>query len=81
MKTLAEELRWADARGVAPPQNWTTRAADELEQLRTALLDLYNGTAEYVYLNNLGDPHNTTPMRRAAEVLGVSYPRSLKAKP
>lgn len=50
------------------------------DQLRGSLLDLYNGTAEYVYLNNLGDPHNTTPMRNAAEVLGVAYPRSLGAK-
>lgn len=49
-------------------------------RLRAALLDLYNGTAEYVYLNNLGDPHNTTPMQNAADVLGVTYPRSLGAK-
>lgn len=32
-----EELRLADARGVAPPQNWTTRAADEIERLRGLL--------------------------------------------
>lgn len=31
---LEDELRIADARGVAPPQNWTTRAADELAALR-----------------------------------------------
>ena len=51
-----------------------------MSALRAALLDLYNGTAEYIYLNNLGDPHNTTPMRRASEVLGVAYPRSLKQR-
>lgn len=31
---LEDELRIADVRGVAPPQNWTTRAADELAALR-----------------------------------------------
>lgn len=40
-------------------------------ELEAALLDLYSGTAEYVYLNHLGDPHNTTPMRNAAKVLGA----------
>lgn len=63
---------------------WLTGCANRLDRenyrLRTALLDLYNGTAEYVYLNNLGDPHNTTPMQKAAEALGVAYPRSLGAK-
>lgn len=58
----------------------TSKSCAQCSRLRDALLDLYNGTAEYVYLNNLGDPHNTTPMRNAAEVLGVAYPRSLGAK-
>lgn len=31
---VERQLRDADARGVAPPQDWTTRAADELEALR-----------------------------------------------
>ena len=43
-----------------------------IAQLEAALLDLYSGTAEYVYLNHLGDPHNTTtPMRNAAKALGA----------
>lgn len=33
MNDILSELRDADARGVAPPQNWTTRAADEIERL------------------------------------------------
>jgi len=32
--TILEDLRDADRRGVNPPQNWTTRAADEIERLR-----------------------------------------------
>jgi hypothetical protein len=46
-------------------------AANHIVALETALLDLYSGTAEYVYLNHLGDPNNTTPMRNAAKVLGA----------
>ena len=42
-----------------------------VRELEAALLDLYSGTAEYVYLNHLGDPHNTTPMRNAAKALGA----------
>ena len=34
MTEIAERLRDADKRGVAPPQNWTTEAADEIERLR-----------------------------------------------
>lgn len=34
MTTIEHELRTADARGVSPPQNWTTRAADEIAALR-----------------------------------------------
>jgi hypothetical protein len=45
--------------------------AARIAELEAALLDLYSGTAEYVYLNHLGDPHNTTPMRNAAKVLGA----------
>ena len=40
-------------------------------ELEAALLGLYSGTVEYVYLNHLGDPHNTTPMRNAAKALGA----------
>lgn len=32
MNEMAKLLRDADARGVSPPQNWTTRAADEIER-------------------------------------------------
>jgi hypothetical protein len=47
---------------------WFIQRVAELE---AALLDLYSGTAEYVYLNHLGDPNNTTPMRNAAKALGA----------
>jgi hypothetical protein len=46
-------------------------ATARIRELESALQDLYSGTAEYVYLNHLGDPHNTTPMRNAAKVLGA----------
>ena len=39
MSDILEDLRRADARGVAPPQNWTTRAADEIARLRKLGLD------------------------------------------
>ncbi len=45
-------------------------AKARIAELEAALLDLYSGTAEYIYLNHLGDPNNTTPMRNAARVLG-----------
>jgi hypothetical protein len=54
-------------RGDGPTADTEARIAE----LEAALLDLYSGTAEYVYLNHLGDPHNTTPMRNAAKVLGA----------
>ena len=44
---------------------------ERIAELEKALRDLYDGTAEYVYLNHLGDPHNTTPMRNAAAALGL----------
>lgn len=31
------DLRNADAAGIAPPQSWTTRAADEIQRLRARL--------------------------------------------
>lgn len=34
---ILEALNDAHARGVAPPQNWVSRAADEIERLRAAL--------------------------------------------
>lgn len=37
---ILERLRDADKRGVAPPQNWTTEAADEIERLREVLRPL-----------------------------------------
>ena len=39
MDDLTQRLRDADRRGVAPPQNWTTLAADEIDALRTTLAD------------------------------------------
>ena len=34
MTDILADLRNADMRGVSPPQNWTTRAADEIAVLR-----------------------------------------------
>jgi len=31
------QLRSADMQGLAPPQNWTTAAADEIQRLRSRL--------------------------------------------
>lgn len=33
MKDIYKQLRNADMQGVAPPQNWTTAAADEIQRL------------------------------------------------
>lgn len=33
MNAILDDLRRADSRGVAPPQNWTARAADEIDRL------------------------------------------------
>ena len=35
--SIVDELRDADRRGVCPPQNWTMRAAVEIEALRNCL--------------------------------------------
>lgn len=53
------------------PENEYLALEARCRELEAALLDLYSGTAEYVYLNHLGDPHNTTPMRNAAKALGA----------
>ena len=45
MNDILSDLRRADADGVFPPQNWTTRAADEISRLRTELADLEAGVA------------------------------------
>lgn len=37
MQNILKELRDADAKGICPPQNWTTRAADKIESLQAAL--------------------------------------------
>uniref|UniRef100_A0A6H1ZSE3 Uncharacterized protein n=1 Tax=viral metagenome TaxID=1070528 RepID=A0A6H1ZSE3_9ZZZZ len=37
MNTILKDLRDVDRRGVAPPQNWTTRAANEIEDLEARL--------------------------------------------
>lgn len=37
MSDILRDLLEADARGVCPPQNWTSRAADEITRLRAAL--------------------------------------------
>lgn len=42
---ILTDLRDADARGVYPPQNWTTRAANEIEQLRRKYNELIMAVA------------------------------------
>lgn len=39
MSDILQDLRDADRRGISPPQNWTTRAADEIERLRNTRPD------------------------------------------
>jgi hypothetical protein len=39
MKSILDDLLSADTRGVCPPQNWTTRAAEEIAQLQSALTE------------------------------------------
>jgi hypothetical protein len=60
---------WAEVAGRAVEK--LQRQEARIRELEAALRDLYDGTAEYVYLNHLGDPHNTTPMRNAAKALGL----------
>jgi hypothetical protein len=62
MKTLGETVQAV--------MNERDALADRVKALEAALRGLYDGTAEYVYLNHIGDPHNTTPMRNAAKALG-----------
>ena len=38
--SILDDLRNADRKGVGPPQNWTTRAADEIEKLQYALREI-----------------------------------------
>lgn len=37
MNDILHDLQEADRRGVNPPQNWTTRASNEIERLRNVL--------------------------------------------
>ncbi|TAL22510.1 MAG: hypothetical protein EPN94_10980 [Nitrospirae bacterium] len=48
---ILQDLREADRRGLYPPQNWTTRAADEIDRLRE-LIDR-KVIAEVVNLENI----------------------------
>lgn len=44
--TIYRRLRDADARGLAPPQNWTTLAADEIQRLNNRLAALTAALAQ-----------------------------------
>ena len=48
--SIVDELRDADRRGVCPPQNWTTRAADEIETLRNCLKFMVDNIGQPVAL-------------------------------
>ena len=39
MVDIYKRLRNVDFKGLAPPQNWTTLAADEIQRLRTQLTE------------------------------------------
>jgi hypothetical protein len=43
---IVERKRDADRRGVAPPQSWTTDAADEIERLRAEVDELRQSAAD-----------------------------------
>lgn len=45
----------------------------EIEQLRSALQLLYDETAEYITLNNLGDVHHNRSMQIARDALLEQY--------
>lgn len=53
MSALSRELRIANARGVHPPQNWSSRAAEEIENLEHRL-----AVAEGAALLNAETIHN-----------------------
>ena len=40
MSDILSDLRNANKAGIAPPQNWTTRAADEIARLRASNAEL-----------------------------------------
>jgi hypothetical protein len=46
---ILEDLKKADLNGVYPPHNWTTRAADEISQLRQQIerAKTYKGVEGY----------------------------------
>lgn len=47
-----------------------TDLAGENRRLREALQRLYNETADYIRINNLGDVHHNQTMKKAEAVLG-----------
>lgn len=60
---ILEDLRNADRKGVCPPQNWTTRAADEIERLRNAL-HVFMGDEKYEKFLNEHDPTKLVTIRQ-----------------
>jgi hypothetical protein len=71
MIDIVEELR-------QHPTTLAHEAADEIERLRAALLDLVSDCEEYARINNLhnsdGSPATNHAMRRARAALGEPKP-------
>jgi hypothetical protein len=44
--SILDDLRNADKKGLNPPQNWTTRAADDIEKLQYALREIIEMNVE-----------------------------------
>jgi len=48
------------------------QSAAEIERLRAALQAIYDETADYIRINNLGDVHHNTSMKMARDALAKS---------
>jgi hypothetical protein len=70
----ADVTHWREARRIAlEAGDWlkerAERAEAERDALRTALQLLHDNTADYVRINNLGDPYQNADMRMAKAAL------------
>jgi hypothetical protein len=66
MDNILEALRKADAKGLAPPQNWTTRAADEIQRLQDVVTRL--GSMEAFEMSRSVDKNNPADKELLARI-------------
>ena len=74
MSDIVAALRYADVMGVCPPQNWTTRAANELELCRNRIAELENiiGNSSYQAQERIAELE--AALREAADnIVTISY--------